>query len=327
MVSEVMGAFRAAAQCESARVSERFAVAREWATLHHDLGFLGGSSLEAHETAIGLLPRLAMLGLDVKSRQGALASNTDGLARNAAACAIREREFTKAIEFLEEGRAIFWSQALQLRTPVDELASSAPELAQKFMELSRVLERGSLRDISSKMAEPPERGISADREAVRYRQLHAEWLATVEEIRGQKGFQTFLRAKPFAELSAAAAHGPVVILIASELRSECDALIMRHSQRPVHIPLPQMSVEMAENLIKRMRALPGSSFPLARGDPDRHIKRIYSHDDGDPDSTFQEVLGTLWMAAVQPIFKVLHLEVRYHPIISLPEIHWGLIEI
>jgi hypothetical protein len=45
--------------------------------------------LEAYQAAITLLPRIATLDLDSRSRQESLTSGIDGLARNAAAAAIQ----------------------------------------------------------------------------------------------------------------------------------------------------------------------------------------------------------------------------------------------
>ena len=70
------------------------------------------SALEAYRAVIGLLPRLAMLGLDLRSRHQALMSGTDGLARIAATCAIQSGWYGEAIELLEKGSAVFCSQAL-----------------------------------------------------------------------------------------------------------------------------------------------------------------------------------------------------------------------
>ena len=50
-----------------------------------------------------------------------MTAGSDGLARDAARCAIRSGCLKKAIELLEVGRSIFWSQVLSLRSPFDQL--------------------------------------------------------------------------------------------------------------------------------------------------------------------------------------------------------------
>ena len=93
----------------AAPVSLRFRAAKTWS---HHADSRHKLALDAYQAAINLLPRLAMLGLNLQSCHEALTSGTDGLARNAAACAIQSGQYDKAIELLEEGRTIFWSQAL-----------------------------------------------------------------------------------------------------------------------------------------------------------------------------------------------------------------------
>ena len=107
--------------------------------------------------AAQLLPRLAMLGLDFPSRQRSLVSESDGLARDAAVCAIRLGKFGTAVELLEEGRAVFWSQALQLRAPINDLRDVAPQLEQKLRHISLAVEQGSLRDVSRRLSDDTRR--------------------------------------------------------------------------------------------------------------------------------------------------------------------------
>jgi hypothetical protein len=89
-----------------------------------------------------------MLGLDLQACQQALTSSSDGLARDAAPCAIRSARYGEAVELLEEGRAVFWSQALQLRTLMTDLLDMAPELEKDLRRISRALGQRSLQDVA-----------------------------------------------------------------------------------------------------------------------------------------------------------------------------------
>ncbi|THH11187.1 hypothetical protein EW146_g8131 [Bondarzewia mesenterica] len=191
-----------------------------------------------------------MLGLNLQSRQEALISRSDGLARDAAACAIRSGDFKKAIELLEEGRAIFWSQALQLRTPLDDLRVKRPALAQKLENISQALEQGSQRDTFRSPSDSAQRVMSMEQEAIRYRHLNDDWVDTLEEVRRVDGFEDFLRPKQFSTLQLAASHGPIVILNAS--RSGCDALIVT-LDGICHIPLSPFSFALASDLVSLIR--------------------------------------------------------------------------
>ena len=138
------------------------------------------------------MPELAALGLDVQSRQESLVNETDGLAREAAGCAIRVGDLAKAVEFLETGRSVFWSQFLTLRSPFDQLDDVAPELAMDLRAISKELETASHRDKSVEDMNNL-RKLSWEQEAKRFEQLDAQWNEIVEGVRHLNGFEDFLR--------------------------------------------------------------------------------------------------------------------------------------
>jgi tetratricopeptide (TPR) repeat protein len=75
---------------------------------HHDI-------LRLYQQAIQLLPRIANFGMDHQTRYRIL-TGSDEISRNAAARALLLGRVPQAVEMLEEGRGLFWSQALRLRT-------------------------------------------------------------------------------------------------------------------------------------------------------------------------------------------------------------------
>ncbi|KIM40921.1 hypothetical protein M413DRAFT_445696 [Hebeloma cylindrosporum] len=316
-LEEAIDTSRAAVQCESAAPSRRFFAALFWASNadpHHE------SAVHAYQSAIELLNRLAMFSSDVRSRQEALRLRSEGLACNAAACAIRRGLFGKAVELLEEGRSIFWSGALQLRTPLDDLQLVAPELSHKLQNISRILEQTSLRDVSRNLFDTTERVISAEQEAIRYRHLNEEWLATLEEVRKLEGFEEFLRPNSSVKLQNAASRGPVVILNAS--KSRCDALVVSVSGIE-HIALPEVTAEFVvklvhlvqyasgamavpamskiRDLIHQTKYPPGAESQIPMGKPIR------------VDDIFRHVLEVLWISTVEPVIRSLGLQKSQSP--------------
>jgi tetratricopeptide (TPR) repeat protein len=252
---DAIACFRDAVACQSAPTLQSYEAALAWSYLtdgnHH-------SALEAFQFAIDLLRRLVTLGLGVHSRQRLLVRYSDGLARKAAACAIRSGQCHKAVEMLESGRAIFWSQALQLRTPLDKLISTAPELAQRLQHISRALERGALRDSSANYSDT-QRRRSMEQENERFQHLNDEWLKKVDEVRKLDGLHDFLRPKSLDTLQKAASNGPIVILNACE--SGCDALLIT-SSGVRHVALPRITFNDVKALVQRIRAAisPGSAI-------------------------------------------------------------------
>ncbi|KIM85553.1 hypothetical protein PILCRDRAFT_5246 [Piloderma croceum F 1598] len=100
-----MAACRVATTCGSAPASVRFRSAKSWAHYADDSD--RESALDAYRAAIELLP---VFCLDLQARQQALTYGSDGLARDAAAYAIRLGRYDMAAELLEEGRAVLWCQ-------------------------------------------------------------------------------------------------------------------------------------------------------------------------------------------------------------------------
>jgi hypothetical protein len=314
-------AFHTAVTCESAPASERLRAAQSWA-YHADSGN-HASTLDAYQHAVRLLPRLVTLGLDVQARRDILTSGTDDLARNAAACALRAGYLDLAVELLEEGRNIFWSQALKLRTPFDELHHKAPDLALKLQNISRALEQGALRDVSSNSSDTKRR-LSLELEAAHYRRLDRDWLSAVEEVRRLDGFESFLRPSPLAELQSAAANGPVVILNSSE--SGCAAVIMTSSDIH-HVPLPKFTMKIAQTLVKLIQYACGmrtdkvtkwmlkdlmaqtQSHPEPFYRDDRHGK-LNSNGMATSDDIFLSALAILWTSVAEPVIRCLAMTVR-----------------
>ncbi|KDQ58370.1 hypothetical protein JAAARDRAFT_665956 [Jaapia argillacea MUCL 33604] len=308
---EAMSAFAVSVACEFTPVPQRFFCAQQWAKNADINGH--ESALEAYETAIGFLPRIAMLGLDISSRQHVLTSGIDGLARDGAAFAIREGKFEKAVEFLEEGRAVFWSQALQLRAPLDDLRSQAPELADQLEEISKQLERESLPDVRTTQDLSPEVTITAEKQSNDRLRLNDRWLACLEKVRSIKRFEKFLLPKKYPDLLFAAARGPVVILNASE--SRFDALILKGPETDIlHVPLTHLTGDMKEELVG-IRSLLTDAVPWTRGE-DRNMRRKIRN--YDPEVTMRRCLAMLWELVVEPVVRVLDLKKSASP----PRVWW-----
>ncbi|KAJ7881247.1 hypothetical protein B0H13DRAFT_2235584 [Mycena leptocephala] len=307
---------------ETSSVIARFNYSRQWA--RKAASFRHPSAMQAYQYTINLLPRLASLDLNIRQRQEAL-SRARGLACDACRCAIREDKFDKAVEFLCAGRAVFWAQALQLRTPLDELHSVAPQLAQKLQTISNALEATSAHDGFQTMHDNSRHIRNLEKEVTQRRILNKDWNDTVEAVRKLEGFDGFLLPKSISKLQKAACNGPVVLLNAAD--SGCDALVV--TQKEVkHIPLPDISTKMTRCLgdILRMALSPhgvrSDTLPALlqsiRTNP--RLKAVRLPMSGHtPNDLFGAVLGLLWFDVACPIIDALNLKVKQD---ILPRIWW-----
>ena len=182
---------------------------------HHTL-------LEAYANSIQLLDAHMSATASVSSRHHVMKLIPPSFTVNPASIALHNGEVSRAVELLEKGRTLIWTQMARFRTPLDTLKednSHAKALVKRFRELSSILDQyPEAREETSRVKE--------EAEAVRYSRLVNEWSGVVEEIRKVDGFSRFMLPPLFSDLQDAARDGPVIIPIASKL--SCDAIIVMH---------------------------------------------------------------------------------------------------
>ena len=108
----------------TASPGHRLAAARQWgryAVMAGDWSTAAGG----YSAAVELLPLVAWHGLDQATREHHLRESA-GLAGEAATAAVLAGDPSRAVELLEAGRAMLWTQALHLRQDLDRPAAAVP---------------------------------------------------------------------------------------------------------------------------------------------------------------------------------------------------------
>ncbi|KAG2083938.1 CHAT domain-containing protein [Suillus cothurnatus] len=256
-LNAAMHHLQAAANVVSAGLLPRLRASLRWVRLARQHSH--GTELEAHITSIQLLDAYMSTTASVSSRHSIMKEFPSTLAVDAASCALRSGDVRRAVELLEQGRTIIWTQMTRPRTPLESLQTRgdhAAALVKKFRDLSSLLDKPPAND---REATPR---IYVEAEEARYRRLVKDWNGTVEEIRKIEGFSRFLLPPLFSDLQDAARDGPIIVLIAS--RSSCDAVIIPHKQPPTNIPLPT-DLEKLQILAARLqrRSPPALTTALA----------------------------------------------------------------
>jgi hypothetical protein len=164
--------------------------------------------LRVYVLLIRLLPRVASFGLDQAGRLREL-SGAETVSRDAATRAIAAGRHTEAVEMLEEGRGVFWSQALRLRaTNMDILPDSD---AQELRRLFQLLEVGNVGDDATSTA-------ARERRVEQRRRLSNTAEALIADIRSRPGMSRFLLPPAFATpVQSLPEKGFVVVLVVSNL--------------------------------------------------------------------------------------------------------------
>ena len=239
---------------------ERFNFACGWAysarTIRHP------STSTAYETALLLMQDVAPFSPTLQLQHATLSTIPDffhGMPLDYASYQVERGELEHAIETLERGRALLWSEMRHLRTSIDPLLDADPELGHKFAALNRDLD-----DLTKSIAPihklNMEDAVADDLRAGdqfgslfrRQRGLLKERDKLTSQIRTLPGFDRFMTFPLFDTLRSAASSGPVIIVNHSKHRS--DILIILHDAPPSLIPTPDDFYNSANRLKDKLLA-------------------------------------------------------------------------
>ncbi|KIK39487.1 hypothetical protein CY34DRAFT_328663 [Suillus luteus UH-Slu-Lm8-n1] len=253
-LNAAMHHLKTAANVVSAGLPPRLRESLSW--VRHARQHSHDTELEAHATSMQLLDAYISTTTLVSSRHNIMKNFPSTLAMDAASCALHSGDVRHAVELLEQGRTIIWTQMTRLRTPLDSLQAHgdhAAVLMKKFRDISSLLDKPPVNY--------PEAAHRVDVEAqeTRYRRLVEDWNGVVEEIRKIEGFSRFLLPPLFSDLQEAARDGPIIVLVAS--KSSCDAITILHQQPPTSIQLPTNLTQLQELVIALREAIKKDAGP------------------------------------------------------------------
>ncbi|GHE96415.1 CHAT domain-containing protein [Streptomyces griseoluteus] len=265
-------AYRQVAGITALPAAQRVRAAYSWGIAAADAG-RWEQALDGFELALALLPFSIGRRLTRDDQEHGLTS-VQGLAADAAACAVHLGRLDQAVLLLEQGRGVLLGRTISARAELERLREAYPEAADRFMEL---------RDLIDAL-DPAER--DTDERHV----LAARWQDLVTEIRTLPGFGDFLDGPTTAEVRACAGRGPVVLVYASPYRS--DALVLLPG-RVLPVPLPGAGPAAVEAQARRLgTALADAAVP----DGERAAQE-----------TVAEVLAWTWDHVTGPVLDALRL--------------------
>jgi len=196
--------------------------AKSWVTAAEETNH--GSALLAYQTALKFLDQHVALLSSSSRHFDVVRMATASLAVDAFSCSVRHRALTIAVELVEQGRTVFWTQLACFSSPFDELSlpgDTGAVLVEEFKQLS-----SRLRTMFDQ---------SPEDQSSQIRQLTIQWNDVLSRIRMLPDFSRFLLPPLFSDLQKAAEEGPVIIVNASQY--SCNTLIVLRDQDPVHIPI------------------------------------------------------------------------------------------
>ncbi|KAH9019078.1 CHAT domain-containing protein [Lactarius pseudohatsudake] len=224
-----------------AQEPDRFRLSCQWAVLARFISH--PSALTAYKTAMSSMKRSLSFAPNLSiqhARLVAMDENCQNMPFDYASFQIGLGRFEEAVEILEQGRALLWSEMRGFRTPMAQFIEDPP-LAKRFAEINQELEALT---ISITPSARPEMGddITQDRDwtdpfgrlVVKRQKLVEERDALISQIQGRQGSEGFLKDPSFHTLRTAASRGPVIIINHCGWRS--DILIIFHNSLPCSIP-------------------------------------------------------------------------------------------
>ena len=258
-VQRALTYLRIASRAPYAGTETRLLAARGLGSVTMQLG-QPAEALDAYLQCVQeLLPILVWRGLGRASQQRHL-KNIAGLACEAAAVALTCDAPRLAVQLLEQGRGVLWSQLLETRSDRTQLYASHPDLAQELDRVCRILDSRDREDFERlSILSDASGSITAgrtDSESDQRRRAATRFEELRDQIRSLPGFADFLRPPSFAALQQAAAAGPVAIINVDSTR--CDAIIVTADDLQVlplvHLTRPE-AIQRAKTFRDSLKAL------------------------------------------------------------------------
>lgn len=272
---------------------EVFGAVDAWDT---SFNFNGARSqlLEVYEHAVKLLPQVAYVGLVDQARLRVL-HKAELLGNLAAAHALLVAQPETALELLEAGRAMFWTQYLRLRQSFHMLPD---DLAQRLKDVSSQLDAEAI----SKSSDMNSVAAVLFDDVARRRQLSAEFERIVNQARSLPGLDRFMCHNTFSTLLHAASRGPVIVLLAN--KDMCHAVVLKtpcHSAQ--HIRIVGLNARRLAELVETLRV---SVHRTRSANGNRGMRKVVG---GHKDMSANGILAELWKKVMKPMLEALDLPV------------------
>jgi CHAT domain-containing protein len=254
---EILRLFSMAVNNTRERVPDRFQIACLWALLargsgHHTVSAAYANAISLMQESLAFAPTLEIQHIRLVSMR----EYYETLPLDYASYLVHTGRLEQAIETLERGRALLWSEMRGLRTSIDQLCAADSALAEKFAAVNRELEMLTTSSSPSGI-EITNGGVNGHggmdpfgHLVVKQRKLLGERDRVISQVRTLSGFEGFLTAPSFDTLRSAASRGPVIIINHCKWRS--NILILLHESPPSNITTTDDFYERALGLGDRL---------------------------------------------------------------------------
>ncbi|KAG9121826.1 hypothetical protein FRC07_002057 [Ceratobasidium sp. 392] len=263
--------------------------------------------MEAYQYLMSLIPQVVWLGMTIEQRYDQVTEIAE-IPLEAAIIAIASQAYSQALEWLEQGRLIVWTQMLELRSPLDELTALNAPLAEKMIRVANELRNATA-------LKPYADDLTHDRDfkegvAQRRRRLAEEWEQLVYKAQKLPNSSHFLAPKTASQLTMAAQNTAIVVVIVS--RDCIGALLVR--AQDTEITWTELKTASYDRILQAREQIMRHPGNVARAGR-KPIWEIES------DNGYDSILDMLWTDIAKPILDFLGYTKPF-PVGELPHITW-----
>jgi tetratricopeptide (TPR) repeat protein len=291
--------FEAAVQDEFSSYGYRFQAAKQWISAAESLN-CPEMAMKAYRMGIHISPYRTYPGLDLPSQLDQLRRDFATVSCDAACCALVTADASEALTLLEQGRATFWAQRLQLRMSFDGLSS---DLSDRLHSATKKLQEC----YSVKRAH----NATGEQRLLEQRLHYETFRQLMREARLYTGFTDFFRPIQIEQLADIIGKGFFIVLLSSKIYGSFAIIIMIRdgSLQLEKLPLSsvtagdlqamvdelQVSVHWARQEMRNASYEGHARLKIGKGKPGP--RRV-------PDAT-----ARLWSTVGEPIMRHLGIEV------------------
>ena len=280
---EMMSLFSGLVSSESEAAFHRFPISCQWASKARDHAHPRTS--DAYEMAMSLMQETLIFSPTLQTQHSRLVETLrefEGMPLDYPSYQIETLKSTQAVQTLERGRTLLWSEMRGFRTSTDQLFAAEPDLAEKFTHINRELEKLTM---SCDETDGDEGVMAFSGLILRQRKLLKDRESVISHIQTLPSFENFLKPPLFDVLNQAASCGPVIIINQSTWRS--DVLILLKDSLPSVITTPP-------DLHDRAKALKVRLFSS---------RNRHGLDSADYELTLASVLAELYTLIGKPVIN------------------------
>ena len=278
----------------SGEVFTRFEISCFWAP--HSQVNRHSSAFIAYETAMSLLQETLIFCPTLQNQHRRLLLTKDGwrLPSDYASYQLGNDQVKQAIETLERGRTLIWSEMRGLRSSTDQLRAANPAIADKFLDINRRLET-----VTMYIAQSDDEEIGRNETGTRHHEysighlvftqqtLLGERNTVISHIQSLPDLEDFLKPLSFDVLNSAAACGPVIIINLAHPELPSFVILLLKDSPPSIISTPSGFYDRANQLENELL----------------RVRKEKGLDSKDYDDTLASVLSSLFELVGKPVIE------------------------